>query len=163
MADLRRIEADPGDATQPRQGRVERRLCLRLAEVAEETEDQPGGQAVAVAGLVECAGDPGDHRVEGDAARRVALRIEEYLDMADIVGAGAGEIGGGEVVKVLLCDEDAHALIIDVEEILEVREGVGGEHVVDDGEGDGEGVRPEERRVGKECGRTGRSRGSTYN
>src|SRR3546814_15050123 len=50
MADLRRIEADPGDATQPRQGRVERRLCLRLAEVAEETEDQPGGQAVAVAG-----------------------------------------------------------------------------------------------------------------
>src|SRR3546814_3611369 len=93
MADLRRIEADPGDATQPRQGRVERRLCLRLAEVAEETEDQPGGQAVAVAGLVECAGDPGDHRVEGDAARRVALRIEEYLDMADIVGAGAGEIG----------------------------------------------------------------------
>src|SRR3546814_11093852 len=90
MADLRRIEADPGDATQPRQGRVERRLCLRLAEVAEETEDQPGGQAVAVAGLVECAGDPGDHRVEGDAARRVALRIE--------IGRASGRERGGQSV-----------------------------------------------------------------
>src|SRR3546814_10021491 len=65
--------------------------------------------------------------------------------MADIVGAGAGEIGGGEVVKVLLCDEDAHALIIDVEEILAVGEGVGGAHVLDAGEGDGDGVALRER------------------
>src|SRR3546814_19658233 len=96
--------------------------------------------------------------------------------MADIVGAGAGEIGGGEVVKVLLCAEDAHALIIDVEEILEVREGVGGAHVLDAGEGDGDGValrerehqfgfertRSEERRVGKGCVSTCRSRWSPY-
>src|SRR3546814_18336101 len=58
MADLRRIEADPGDATQPRQGRVERRLCLRLAEVAEETEDQPGD------------------RKSGGEGKRVAVRVD---------------------------------------------------------------------------------------
>src|SRR3546814_11944149 len=101
--------------------------------------------------------------------------------------------------------EDAHSLIIDVEKILEVREGIGGAHLLHRSEGDGDLValrelehqfgferpfdmevqlgfgqrrdergarlargetvrhpRTAERRVGKECGSTGRSRWAAY-
>ena len=52
----------------------------------------------------------------------VALRIEEHLDVADIVRVRALEIGPGEVVEILLGDQHRHALIIDVEKVLQVAE-----------------------------------------
>ena len=66
-----------------------------------------------------------DHGRECDAARRVALRIEEHLDMPHIVGMRALEIGPGEIVEILLGDQHRHALIVDVEKILQVRELIG--------------------------------------
>jgi len=70
----------------------------------------------------------------------VPLRIEEDFDVADIVGVRAGAIGGGQVAEILFGMKNTHALIIDVEEILKVREGIGGAHLLDAGEGDGDPV-----------------------
>jgi hypothetical protein len=50
----------------------------------------------------------------------VSLRIEEHLDVADIVGARALQIGPSKIVEILLGDQDRHALIIDVEKVLQV-------------------------------------------
>ena len=61
-----------------------------------------------------------DHRREGNAAGRVSLRIEEHLDMPNVVGVRAFEIGPGEIVEILFRDQHGHALIIDVEKILKV-------------------------------------------
>ena len=48
------------------------------------------------------ASRPSHHRVEGDAAVGVGLRIEEDLGMDDIVRRRAVEIGGGEVAEIRL-------------------------------------------------------------
>jgi hypothetical protein len=72
-----------------------------------------------------------DHGRERDAAAGVALRVEEHLDVADVVGVGAREIGPGEVVEILLGDQHRHALIVDVEEILQVAEPISLPHRVD--------------------------------
>ena len=114
MPDLRRIEPHPVDAIEPWQRRIERRLGFRLAQMAKEAQDQLRGQPVPLARFAQRAGDPRDHGFERDSALRMPLRVEEDLDMADIVGARAGEIGRGQVVEILFGDEDAHALIIDV-------------------------------------------------
>jgi hypothetical protein len=69
-----------------------------------------------------------DATVNGDAARRMRLRIEEDLSMDDIVRGRALEIGAGQVAEILLGAEHVGALIVDIEEILQVREAVGGAH-----------------------------------
>ena len=56
----------------------------------------------------------------------MTLRIEEHLDMADIIGLAALEIGVGQVVEIRLGLQHRHALIIDIEEILQIGEIVGG-------------------------------------
>src|SRR3546814_1610033 len=68
----------------------------------------------------------------------VPLRIEENLDVPDIVRIRTLAIGGGQVGEILFGMEDAHSLIIDVEKILEVREGIGGAHLLHRSEGDGD-------------------------
>ena len=54
----------------------------------------------------------------------MALRIEEDLDMAHRIGFGAAQIGIGQVVKIGLGLQDRHALIIDIEKILQIAETV---------------------------------------
>jgi len=68
------------------------------------------------------------------------LRVEEDFGMANRIGMGPRQIGGGKIVEILLAMEHAHPLIINVEKILEVREGVGGAYVLDACEGDRDGV-----------------------
>ena len=71
------------------------------------------------------AGQARDHRLERDAARRVALRIEEELDIADILAGGLAEIVHRQVVEIRLGQQHRHALVVEVEEILQVGEGIG--------------------------------------
>ena len=52
--------------------------------------------------LVDGALQPVDHGAEGDAAREMGLGIEEHLDMAHALGLDLGEIGGGQIVEILL-------------------------------------------------------------
>ena len=56
----------------------------------------------------------------------MALRVEEHFNMADSVGLTALQIGVGQVVKVGFGLEHRHALIIDIEEVLQIGEIVGG-------------------------------------
>src|SRR5262249_3111709 len=72
-----------------------------------------------------------DHGRERDAAAGVALRVEEHLDVADIVGVRAREIGEGKIVEILLGDQHRHALIVEIEKILQVAEPIGLPHRVD--------------------------------
>jgi hypothetical protein len=47
------------------------------------------------------------------------LGIEKYLGMHDIVGLAAQQVRPGQVVKVPLCYEHGHALVVEVEKILQ--------------------------------------------
>ena len=80
---------------------------------------------------VDGAVQPADHRVKRHAARRVALRIEKHLDMPDIVGVGALQIGESQIVEILLGEQHRHALIIDVEKVLQVAKLIGLAHRFD--------------------------------
>ena len=131
VAALRGIEPHPRDPVAVGETRVEGVEGGRLVEVAEEAHDEPGGEPEPRFGFVEGAADPLDHGRERDPAVGVGLRVEEDLGVAHVVGAGAREVGGGEVVEVLLLEEHARSRVVDVEEVLEVREGIGGPHLLD--------------------------------
>ena len=68
--------------------------------------------------------DASDHVLERYAPRHVALRVEEDLHVAGAVRGDAAHVGHGQVVEVLLCHEDGDALVVDVQEVLEVVEAV---------------------------------------
>ena len=55
----------------------------------------------------------------------MTLWVEEHLDVPHIVGARALQIGESQIVEILLRDQHGHALIIDVEKILQVAKPVG--------------------------------------
>src|ERR1700730_8662506 len=99
--------------------------------MAKEAHDQACLYAELSPGIGNGGGEAFDHGRERDAAAGVALRIEEHLDVADVVGVGAREIGPGEVVEILLRDQYRHAAIVEVEEILQVAEPISLPHGVD--------------------------------
>lgn len=68
------------------------------------------------------------------------LRIEEDLDMADMVGMRALEIGPGQVIKILLLEQHAHTLIIDVKKVLQITEIIGLSDLLDAAERDGDAI-----------------------
>ena len=102
----------------------------RLVEMAQEAENQSRRHPEPGARLVERFADPFDHRPDRDATRRVGLRIEEDLGVADVVGVRADEIRGRQVAEVAALDEHARRGVVHVEEVLEVREAVGGTQFV---------------------------------
>jgi hypothetical protein len=61
----------------------------------------------------------------------VTLRVEEHLNVVHVVGARALEIGEGEIVEILLDLEHRHALVVEVEKVLQVAELVGAPHRLD--------------------------------
>ena len=138
MAELRRIQAHAGDPVEPglRLGQ-----CLEgifLVEVAQEAEDQLGADAEPRLGRLHAGEQPvGDH-AERDSTMRVRLRIEEDLGMDHAVLRHPLEIGEGEVVEIFLGAQHVGAGIIDVEKVLEVRELIGGPHLLHRSEGDGD-------------------------
>ena len=93
--------------------------------MAQKAHDQAGLHAELSPGVADGAVETVDHRRERNAAGRVPLRIEEHLDMPDIVGVRTFEIGPGKVVEILLRDQHGHALIVEVEKILQVSEPIG--------------------------------------
>ena len=93
--------------------------------MTQKAHDQACFDAELPAGIGNGAVQTADHGGEDNAARGVSLRIEEHLDVADIVGARALQIRPSKIVEILLGDQDRHALIVDVEKILEVAEAVG--------------------------------------
>ena len=144
VADLGGVEADADDPVQPRLGRREGGEGGVLVEVAQEAQDQLRGDAQLRLGPGHAGQQAvGDDR-EGDAPVRVGLGIEEDLGVPDIVRRGAAEVGEGEVVEVLLRLQHGGPGVIDVEEVLQVGEGVGRAHRLDVREGDLDPVAPGE-------------------
>ena len=125
VADFARIKANAVDQRQKGQCRIQRGLGVGFGQVAQETHDQLRRDP-ALLRLGQGAGDAADHVGDRHAARRVALGIKENLDMAHAIGGGAVEIGCRQIEEILLRQQHRHALIVDVEEILEVGEIIGG-------------------------------------
>ena len=102
------------------------------AHIAQEAQDEVGRQA-GLAGLDDGAVIAADDRLDRNTARGVGLRIEEALGAHDTVGSGALEVGGGQVVEVVLILEDVHRRVVDGQEGRQVVELVGGAHFLDRG------------------------------
>ena len=114
--------------------------------MAQEAHDQARLDAELFRGVADRASQPFQHGRERDAARRVALRVEKHLDVAHVVGVRALEIGPGKVIKILLRDQHGHALIIDVEKILQIAEAIGLPHRVDRRVWQADAVAPRQRK-----------------
>src|SRR3546814_6953096 len=70
----------------------------------------------------------------------MALRIEEDLGMADVVLRDAAQVGQGEIVEILLGEQHRHALVVEVEKILQDGESIGRAQRLDVGVGQGNAV-----------------------
>ena len=119
------FEPDPDDPVPERQRRIEGPLGIGLLEMAQEAHDQARLDAELRARVDDGAVQALDHGRECDASGGMSLRVEEHLDMPDIIGAGALKIGEGEIIEILLGDQNRHAAIIEIEKILQVAEPVG--------------------------------------
>ena len=118
-ADATGIQADTDDPVLVGQRQIERRLGIDLIEMAKETQNEMGRDAMSGHGPVDGALQPVDHCGERDASGQMSLGIEEYLDMAQALAVNLGQICGGQVVKILLGAQHRHALIVEVEKILQ--------------------------------------------
>jgi hypothetical protein len=131
VAALAGVEPDADESIAERQRGLERGERVVLREVAQEAQDQRRRDAVRRARLGHRVGEPADHHVHADAARGVALRIEEQLGVHDVVGRGALEVRARELGKVGAVAEHRAAGVVEVEERLQVGELVRGAHLVD--------------------------------
>src|SRR4051812_47089730 len=93
--------------------------------MAQKAHDQAGLDAELSTGVDDGAVEAFNYSREGDTAGRVSLRIEEHLDMPDVVGVGAFEIGPGKVIEILFRDQHGHPLVVEVEKILQVSKLIG--------------------------------------
>ena len=125
VPDLRRIEADADEPVLVGERLVQSPLGIGGIEMAQEAHDEMRAQAELRHPVFDRLRQSVDDGGEGDAARGVALRIEEHLDIAHILRPRPGQVRPGEIVEILLGPQHRHALIVEVEEILQVGEAVG--------------------------------------
>jgi hypothetical protein len=79
------------------------------------------------------ASEPGEHSLQRDTVGQVGLWIEEDLRSAHAGRRRAAEIGGREVVEVLVSAQYREAGVVQVQERLQVREAVAGAQLTDVG------------------------------
>ncbi len=110
-----------------RNGRAWSRVFLRFlfTEVAQEAEDQATADAQLLAAVVQRLVDAIEHHFERDAAVGVGLRVKERFGVDHVLGFAALQVGPGQVVEVLLGTQHIRALVIQVEKLLQVVEGIG--------------------------------------
>ena len=121
--------------------------------MAQEAQDQRGAHAeLASAHRTQARCRPSITVSHRHAARGVRLRVEEHLGVHHVVGRGAFEIGPGHVVEILLVQQHAGAGVVDVEEALQVGEGVGAAQLFHArvGNGDAVALRQREDQLGLE-------------
>ena len=140
MADLGRIQSDADEVMEIRLGGLQGGEGFVLAEMAQEAEDQARRHAQLRLRPVHARDQALDHDGEGHAPVGVGLGVEEDLGVAHIVGGGALEIGEGQILEVLTGQQHGRARVIDVEEVLQVREVIGRAHGLDAVVGDGDAV-----------------------
>ena len=55
----------------------------------------------------------------------MTLRVEEHLDVAYVLRPHARQIGPSQIVEILHGPQDRHALVIEIQEVLQPAEAVG--------------------------------------
>ena len=96
-----------------------------FAQVAQEAQDELRTHAqlrLRIRTRAVQAVDDGGH---GHAALGVGLWVKEDFCMHHVVSFGALQISPSHVVKILLVQQHARACVVDVEEALQVGEGIG--------------------------------------
>ncbi len=81
-----------------------------------------------------------DGHTERQAAIGVGLGIEEQLHMARAIGCDPANIRHGQIVEIRLRPQHLSTLIVDVKEVLQVRECVGPAHRLYVGEWQGQAI-----------------------
>ncbi len=135
---LGRVEAEAGD---PPVGDIGLGVAkggepVLLVEMPEDAHDEQRGDAEPLAPISKRGQYAVRRDREGNAARGVTLGIEEHLDMHRPIGGYPLQIGCGELVEVLLGTQHVHAPVVDVEEVLQPGEAVGGPYLLDRAERD---------------------------
>ncbi len=118
------VQADRDEGVAKRQGLVEGLLGFFFAEVAQEAEDQSAADAQLLATILEGTVDAIEHDLERNATVGVGLWVEEGLGVDDVLRLAALQVGPGQVIEVLLGAQYVGALVIQVEEFLQVVEGI---------------------------------------
>ena len=113
--------------------------------MAEEAHDQLRRDAETQLGLAHPRKQALDRNREGQAAIGMRFGIEEDFRMHAGIGMQPREIGQGQLAEIILRLQHIRALIVDVEKILQVREGVGRPHLIDRPERDVDPVPPAQR------------------
>ncbi len=93
--------------------------------MAQEAEDQAAADAQLLAAILERLADAVEHHFESNVSVGVGLRVEEGFGVDHVLGLAALQVGPGQVVEVLLGAQHVGALVIQVEELLQVVEGIG--------------------------------------
>jgi hypothetical protein len=99
--------------------------------VPPEAHDELRRDAIFRLSLLHAGREAIDGDREGKPAVGMGLGIKEDLGVAAAIGVEPGEIGERDVLEVLFRHQDVVGLIDDVEEILQVGEGVGGLDLLD--------------------------------
>ena len=71
-----------------------------------------------------------NYRFKRDAARGVRLQIEENFGVHYVVLLATQQVSPSEVEKVLLVDQNVGALVVNIEERLQIRKLVGRTHFI---------------------------------
>ena len=128
MADLRRVQSHARDPVQPWRGRLQRRERRRFVQVTQEAQDQPGGDAQLSLRPRHAGQQALDHLRHRHASVGVGLGVEEDFGVPHGVGRRALEVGEGQVLEVTPGQQHRRPRIVDVQEVLQVREVVGRPH-----------------------------------
>jgi hypothetical protein len=113
-----------------------------FVEMTQKTQDQLAADAEFGTPLFERTLQAVDDGVEGDAALGVCLRVEKDLRVQHVILLATQQVSPAQVEKILLLDEDIGALVVDIEEGLQVAELVGGSDFVGRSEGYFDAIAP---------------------
>ena len=116
IAPLIGVESDADNPVLVGQGLVQRRHRGLGGHVPKEAHDELGADTEPLLRVVLRPANSADHGLKGDAPRGVRLGVEEHLGVEHVLGMHLREVGGRQIEEVLLCPEDAHALVVDAEE-----------------------------------------------
>ncbi len=126
VADLGGVQADADELLTEGQRRAQRIGGGFGPAVAQEAQDQGGGDPVGGLALGQRGGQPAEHLGQRHAVVEVRLRVEEDLGPAHARGRSPGQVGLGQIVEVLLVPQHRQIGEVQVEEGLQILEPVPG-------------------------------------
>ncbi len=124
VAHLRTVEAHGDERITERQRLIEGFFGFFLGQVTQEAQDQAAVDAQLRLAVFQRTGNPGQYHFERDATVGVGLRIEERFGVDNVLCLAAQQVSPGQVVEVLLGAQYVCAPVIQVEEFLQVVEGI---------------------------------------